>query len=152
MINISNENVPVIEYSSFGNSPERRLKILRGLAVIMSKPRGLHPPNVDEVSSDEWAALRSWLRNSEMSGEAHLFWRADARGIRVLRPCIGYILVGTEQMLQDLANSKVQIGLSEADMTFVSERGLPASNTAPQTSLSAIWEAARQYVAIEIDV
>ena len=152
--NSFNPNTPIIDYCDLAQSAEKRLKTLHGLAVIMTKPLGLHKFNPTECTHEEWLALRSWLRTPD-AGDAISFWRADtssvrsvAPSVRVLRVCDGHILIGTEQMLRDLASSKVQIGSPEPDTSI--DRQEKMSPMTRSQSAKEMWCAARRFVAVEI--
>lgn len=136
---------PTLGYCDFGSCPTTRLNALRGLSVLMACSPALYSSaQALKVSAEEWKALRSWLLDKDAAGEALLFWRAEPHGVRVLRVCTGHILIGTSQLLRDLADPEVKAAPAQSQAKNVSAPRVP--------SLEEVWRAARHYVAAEVSI
>lgn len=141
---------PLLNYPDFGKSPKIRMRVLCALSSLMGRSLGLYTAESLDLVAEEWRALRSWLLNAEVAGEALLFWRADPHGVRVLRVCNGHVLVGTAQMLQDLSKFSLAVKspFSESDET--SENPNAPVQTTHVPSMDELWQSARRYVVAEV--
>lgn len=148
----SSLSVPTLYYEDFGSRPEMRLNTLRALSVLMSCSAGLHSAQSLGVSEGELKALRSWLLNRDGAGDALSFWRADTHGVRVLRVCTSHVLVGTNRMLHDLAELGTAITSSNAEIIEPCVSSGTTSMKMPSLSLDEMWQAARCYVAAEVNI
>jgi hypothetical protein len=115
------EDVLVIHYAALAPdaAPVVRLQVLaaigRLLAVSERSVDVPHPYALDALLADEQAraALRTWLAGEE----ARRFWQVESDQVTSRRPCDRHILVGTRQMMSDLASLAFEPGrLQLADL------------------------------------
>ncbi len=138
----------LIHYVHLGNLPQHRLQVLHAIACLLKKTPGLYSAATLTVNDDEWLALRAWLLNTDAAGEAMTFWRAEPRGVRVLRVCASHVLVGTQQMLDDLLVASTLV-VTRLEQSQNQNQGESPSRP---PSFEELWQAARQYVTQEVTI
>jgi hypothetical protein len=108
------ENVLVIHYAALapGAAPLVRLQVLAAIGRLLAmSEHGMdvpHPYALDALLTDEQArtALRAWLAGEE----ARRFWQVESDQVTSRRPCDKHVLVGTRQMMGDLASLAFEPG------------------------------------------
>jgi hypothetical protein len=122
-------DILTVNYAELGAEPAARIKTLVALGRLLNRSTGRY--RREDLASDEttWNALRGWLA----AGNGVQFWRLDADGIRVLRPCDAHLLLGTSLLISDIDEGS----LKPVDVTFQHHSSTP---------IDAMWSAARQYI------
>lgn len=94
------EDVLLIHYRELATSSEERLYLLALIGELFNKPPGYYNLVSLNLAEKDWQALSAWIEGNHSSR----FWfLIDTQGVRVLRTCESHILIGTAQLLTDLA-------------------------------------------------
>jgi hypothetical protein len=116
-----------IRYEELSSHPESRLHLLGCIGSLLNKQIGSYTRFDLDMSSDEWALLKSWM----MQGNGANFWLLQEDSLQVREACTKHVLIGTYQLLSDIRLVSKGVLMSEKPFDH-------------------FWNLARNYVSAEI--
>jgi hypothetical protein len=89
----------IIRYASLASDPSTRLEVAAAIGRLLERADQSYSLVSLTLSPASAQALRAWLA----SEEAGHFWYLEDNVVAVRQPCEKHVLVGTHQLLRDLA-------------------------------------------------
>lgn len=86
-----------LDYSSLGETPSERMRVLQSAVRLVKKPIGLYGRRNLHLTAEAWQSLLTWIDTNKPDG-----LRREQSQIRILKRFDGHAIIGTAALIDDL--------------------------------------------------